>query len=130
MAAAERLKRPRYQCDSCQRAYSREDRKRLKCGWIPETEWVPKEKRERTWGAVAGSGFIPQYCPGYTTRLAKVQEAARAWGWEQTASGAVRRYEALGLEFTEDISNLMDVFAGEQSAAQSYEIEERRKNAQ
>ena len=121
---AERQKKPRYQCTPCKKAYSYEDRCRLKCGWVDAKDL---KNTEKGWGALPGMDFIPEHCPGYTIKLPKVQEVARAWAWEERSSGVIKRYEALGLTFTEDMSDLIDMFAGEQARAEAYEMEEIRK---
>ena len=92
------------------------------CGWIPRSRWLEKT---RGYGRIDGLDYEPETCPGYTARLPGAQEVARAWGWEQSATGFVRRYEILGVVPTEQLVDLVDVYAGEHATATSWELEQR-----
>lgn len=98
----------------------------MRCGWVPDREWAPDDQQTRGWGMIEGSSLQPTTCPGYTSQLPEVQEAARAWGWNERG-GFVQRYQALGLPINEDLSDLVDVFAGEQAVAEAWELRQRSR---
>lgn len=56
-------------CDSC--TMNRDERASIRCGWLPESSWTD------------GSMPLPgaTICPGYTTSLPEVYEAARLLRW-------------------------------------------------
>lgn len=101
-------------------------RKRMRCGWIRDSEWAPEEQQTRGWGEIAGTRLQPTTCPGYTCALPEVQEVARAWAWNEKG-GFIPRYRALGMAINDELSELIDMFAGEQAAAEAWEMDQRTK---
>ena len=125
LAALERLERKHgYDCDGCLSQNTPEQRRALKCGWLPRSQWL--HLPHSSWGACGGSYDVPEYCPGYTARLPMVQEIARLWGWEKRGSLAIhlrgRDYEPTPLQL-----DMLDVFAGECAQAEAWEIKQRNE---
>lgn len=60
-------------CDTCLGEYPLETRRCFHCGWLREDEWL------------TGDRPFPEasVCPGYSTRLPEVAEAARALSWSK-----------------------------------------------
>ena len=58
-------------CDACQTNFTLTERRCFGCGWLPPGEHI------------AGDRPYPEasVCPGYTTRMPEVCEAARARSW-------------------------------------------------
>lgn len=123
LAANERLKgREMYECGACMRAYNKHHRKMMKCGHIPQREWLPTRDLRVVPGAPLIDDKPPAVCPGYTKRLPVVQEAARAWAYWEKGQLQLRHPQP-----TEMLMTLIDVFAGQNAMAQAWESEERRR---
>ena len=108
-----------FTCDDCDRYNDRATKRVFRCGWLPE--------KERT----GGMGEYPgsTICPGYTTSLPDVYEAARALSWRR--DGQLR--ELYDVPITQLLRDCVDVLDSsckqterERLAEQRREMERRR----
>lgn len=93
---------------------------------MPREQWTRDESN--TWGLVGGSDEVPEYCPGYTTRLPIVQDVARLWGWEKRGSIEMH-LRARGIEPWPVLLDYLDIFAGNWARAEAWEMDERAKGS-
>jgi hypothetical protein len=98
-------------CDTCTDALTR---RCFGCGWLPESEWL------------AGDRPFPEasVCPGYSTRLPEVIEAARALSW-QKRGGLLPLY---GNRRLPDVAaDAMDILEGARNEAEAAHYREMRQ---
>lgn len=70
-----------YSCHPCKRRQSARERAGLWCGYLPRSQWIGDGPRLPE--GAPESESCPSICPGYSTTLPEVLEAARALGWRQ-----------------------------------------------
>lgn len=105
-----------YTCDDCD-LYNDWDQKRIyRCGWIPEHDRLD------------GMGTYPgsTVCPGYTTTLPEVQEAAIALGWRR--DGQLR--ELYDVPLTQLLRNSIDILDGASKRHDRERLAEQRREAE
>lgn len=88
-------------CDDC--PHDKQARRLIRCGWLPDAE------------RVGGMGEYPgaTVCPGYTTSLPEVYEAARALSWRR--DGQLREFYDVPLTaLLRDCVDLLDAACKQQ----------------
>jgi hypothetical protein len=112
-------------CDMCKTQTTYDQRRSFLCGWIPRHDWMPEERLQRNACVVPGSPIVkPQVCPAYAVALPKAQAAARAWMWWEKGQLAMRYPDA-----SEDLMTMVELFAQERQAAESYYLKEKQRES-
>ena len=123
-AAYAHLKQTKFwlNCSACKKNTSIR-RERMRCGYIPHERWETADRVIEI--ADLRSGIInPSVCPGYSTQLPKVLEAARAWGHWERGQLQLRYADPPG-----ELLDLIELFHQERSMAEAYVTNEATKQA-
>ncbi len=72
-----------FNCTKCKEHYRYIERRKRSCGFIPTDEWIESDALGFGRPKILTSDGVKHLdtCPGYTSQLPEVVEAASGWGW-------------------------------------------------
>ena len=123
LAALERLDDSQaklFDCKTCKRGHERESRRHMRCGWIPESEWLADYPHH--FMKTPSPDHHETACPGYTTQLPAVHEVACCFAWREKGQLQLRYPDGI----SDELIALLDIYAVSQNLSEQYEYKEHK----